>query len=73
VNVEANGLRFHVAEQGEGPAVLLLHGFPDTGEVWRRQLPALAVAGFRAIAPDLRGRGRATDRTECRRTHCRSS
>ncbi len=58
MNVEANGLRFHVAEQGEGPAVLLLHGFPDTGEVWRRQLPALADAGLRAIAPDLRGRGR---------------
>jgi pimeloyl-ACP methyl ester carboxylesterase len=58
VNVEANGLRFHVAEQGEGPAALLLHGFPDTGEVWRRQLPAFAEAGLRAIAPDLRGRGR---------------
>jgi pimeloyl-ACP methyl ester carboxylesterase len=58
VNVEANGLRFHVAEQGEGAPVLLLHGFPDTGEVWRLQLPALADAGLRAIAPDLRGRGR---------------
>jgi pimeloyl-ACP methyl ester carboxylesterase len=58
VNVEANGLRFHVAEQGDGPPVLLLHGFPDTSEVWRHQLPALADAGLRAIAPDLRGRGR---------------
>jgi pimeloyl-ACP methyl ester carboxylesterase len=58
VNVAANGFRFHLAEQGEGPPVLLLHGFPDTGEVWRLQLPALADAGLRAIAPDLRGRGR---------------
>ena len=58
MNVEANGLRFHVAAQGSGPPVLLLHGFPDTGDVWRHQLPALAGAGFRAIAPDLRGRGR---------------
>jgi pimeloyl-ACP methyl ester carboxylesterase len=58
VNVEANGLRFHVREEGEGPAVLLLHGFPDTGEVWRNQAPALAAAGFRAVVPDLRGRGR---------------
>ncbi|HVC88329.1 MAG TPA: alpha/beta hydrolase [Gaiellaceae bacterium] len=58
MNVAANGLRFHVAEQGDGPPVLLLHGFPDTGDVWRRQLPVLANAGLRAIAPDLRGRGR---------------
>jgi len=56
--VVANGLRFHVTEQGDGVPVLLLHGFPDTGDVWRRQLPALAGAGLRAIAPDLRGRGR---------------
>ena len=63
MNVEANGLRFHVAEEGDGVPVLLLHGFPDTGDVWRHQLPALAGAGFRAIAPDLRGRGR-SDRPE---------
>jgi pimeloyl-ACP methyl ester carboxylesterase len=56
VIVAANGLRFHVEETGEGPGVLLLHGFPDTGEVW--QVPALAEAGFRAVVPDLRGRGR---------------
>lgn len=58
MTVEANGLRFHVEQAGDGPAVLLLHGFPDTGEVWRHQVPALAAAGFRAIVPDLRGRGR---------------
>ncbi|WP_420127077.1 alpha/beta fold hydrolase [Longimicrobium sp.] len=55
--VEANGIRMHVAEQGEGPAVLLCHGFPETWYAWRHQLPALAQAGFRAIAPDLRGFG----------------
>ena len=58
MDVRANGLRFHVEQTGEGPAVLLLHGFPDTGEVWRHQVPALAQAGFRAVVPDLRGRGR---------------
>jgi pimeloyl-ACP methyl ester carboxylesterase len=51
----------HLAEQGEGPVVLLCHGFPETGYSWRHQLPALAEAGFRAVAPDLRGYG-GTDR-----------
>jgi pimeloyl-ACP methyl ester carboxylesterase len=60
VIVAANGLEFHVEEAGTGTPVLLLHGFPDTSAVWRHQLPALADAGFRAIAPDLRGRGRTT-------------
>jgi len=58
VSVTANGLRFHVEQTGDGPAVLFLHGFPDTGEVWRHQVPALAAAGLRTIVPDLRGRGR---------------
>ncbi len=55
-----NGLRFFVVDEGEksGPTALLLHGFPDTSYVWRHQIPALVAAGFRAIAPDLRGRGR---------------
>ncbi len=53
-----NGLRFHFVEQGEGPLVLLLHGFPEFWYSWRFQLPALAQAGFRAIAPDLRGYNR---------------
>jgi pimeloyl-ACP methyl ester carboxylesterase len=61
--VEANGIRMHVAEQGEGPAVLLCHGFPETWYAWRHQLPALAQAGFRAIASDLRGFG-GSDRPE---------
>ncbi len=52
---EANGIRFHYVEQGTGPLVLLLHGFPEFWYSWRRQLPALAEAGFHAVAPDLRG------------------
>jgi pimeloyl-ACP methyl ester carboxylesterase len=55
--VQANGLSFPVVDHGRGPAVLLLHGFPDDRHVWRYQLGALADAGFRAIAPDLRGFG----------------
>lgn len=55
--VAANGARFHVAEQGEGPVVLLLHGFPQFWWAWRHQLGALAEAGYRACAMDLRGYG----------------
>lgn len=61
--VEANGIRVHVAEQGEGPLVVLLHGFPESWYSWRHQLPALAAAGYHAVAPDLRGYGQ-TDRPE---------
>ena len=53
--IEANGVRLHVVEAGRGPLVLLLHGFPEFWYAWRHQLPALAAAGFRAVAPDLRG------------------
>lgn len=56
-HVGANGIRMHVAEQGEGPVVLLCHGFPETWYSWRHQLPVLAENGFRAVAPDLRGYG----------------
>ena len=56
--VESNGIRMAVYEQGEGPAVILVHGFPELAYSWRHQLPALANAGFRAIAPDMRGYGR---------------
>ncbi len=55
--VEANGIRMHIAEQGEGPLVLLCHGFPESWYSWRHQLAALAAAGFRAVAPDMRGYG----------------
>lgn len=55
--VAANGARFHVAVAGEGPPVLLLHGFPQFWYAWRHQLSALADAGYQAIAVDLRGFG----------------
>ncbi len=57
--VEAASLRFHALAQGpeDGPLVLLLHGFPELSRSWRHQLPALAAAGYRAVAPDLRGYG----------------
>jgi pimeloyl-ACP methyl ester carboxylesterase len=49
------GVRLHFVTMGEGPLVLLLHGFPDFWYGWRRQIPALAAAGYRVVAPDLRG------------------
>lgn len=55
--VEANGIRIHLAERGSGPLVLLCHGFPELWHSWRYQLPALAEAGYHAVAPDLRGYG----------------
>ena len=61
-DVAANGARFHIAEVGDGPLVLLLHGFPQFWWAWRHQLTALADAGFRAVAMDLRGVG-GSDRT----------
>jgi len=54
-SVRANGLQFHYLEAGSGPLVLCLHGFPDHARSFRYQLPALAKAGFRAVAPYLRG------------------
>jgi len=53
--VDANNLRFAYLEAGRGPLVLLMHGFPDTAYTWDRALPALAAAGFRAVAPFMRG------------------
>jgi pimeloyl-ACP methyl ester carboxylesterase len=55
--IETNGIRMATFEQGEGPAVILVHGFPELAYSWRHQIPALAAAGFRAIAPDMRGYG----------------
>lgn len=55
--VNTNGIRMAVYEQGTGPGVIFLHGFPELAYSWRHQLPALASAGFRAIAPDMRGYG----------------
>jgi pimeloyl-ACP methyl ester carboxylesterase len=56
-SVSANGTRFHIAERGDGPLVLLLHGFPEFWWTWRAQLTALSDAGYRVAAPDLRGYG----------------
>ena len=56
-------MRLAVETTGEGPAVLLVHGFPDSGRVWREQVGPLAEAGFRVIVPDLRGFG-ASERPE---------
>lgn len=53
--VTANGLRFAYFEEGSGPLVLLLHGFPDTARTWDAVRPALAAAGYRAVTPYLRG------------------
>ena len=55
--LQGDGLELAVADEGEGPPVLLIHGFPDSSRVWRHQVRALAGAGFRTIAPDLRGFG----------------
>lgn len=52
-----NGVELNVDDVGSGPAVLLLHGFPDSRALWRNQVPALVTAGYRAIVPDLRGFG----------------
>lgn len=56
-DVAANGIRLQVTEQGTGPLVLLCHGWPESARSWRHQLPALAAAGYRVVAPDMRGYG----------------
>src|ERR1700676_2263692 len=56
--IETNGIRLNIAEQGDGPLVLLCHGFPESWYSWRHQIDALAAAGFRAVAPDMRGYGK---------------
>ena len=58
--ISAGAIDLHVVEQGSGPPVLFVHGFPDTWRGWRRQIEAVAAAGFRAIALDMRGYGRST-------------
>ncbi|MEP7201722.1 MAG: alpha/beta fold hydrolase [Ilumatobacteraceae bacterium] len=56
-DISVGDLKFAVQDEGEGPAVVLLHGFPDSHALWRNQVPALLDAGYRVIAPDLRGFG----------------
>jgi len=55
--IETNGIRMHVVEQGTGPLVILCHGFPESWYSWRHQIEALSAAGFRVVAPDMRGYG----------------
>ncbi len=54
---DVNGIRLHYVDEGQGPLVILVHGFPYLWYMWRRQILALAAAGFRVVAPDLRGFG----------------
>jgi pimeloyl-ACP methyl ester carboxylesterase len=56
-HAEVNGIRMHYVEKGEGPLVVMLHGFPEMWWSWRYQIRALSEAGFRVVAPDLRGYG----------------
>ncbi|MFC5324547.1 alpha/beta fold hydrolase [Bradyrhizobium oligotrophicum] len=55
--VKANGIELFVRQQGEGPLVVLCHGWPELSYSWRHQIPALAAAGYRVVAPDMRGFG----------------
>ena len=64
--VEANAITLHVAEAGTGPAVLFVHGFPDTWRGWRRQMEAVVAAGYRAISLDMRGYGESSKPEEAR-------
>ncbi|MEA2315612.1 MAG: hypothetical protein QOI03_2304 [Solirubrobacteraceae bacterium] len=58
--MHTNGVELYVLDEGEGPPVVLCHGFPELAFSWRRQIPALVGAGFRVLAPDLRGFGRSS-------------
>ncbi|KAK9076075.1 hypothetical protein SSX86_004408 [Deinandra increscens subsp. villosa] len=59
-SISVNGLNIHIAEKGQGPLVLFLHGFPELWYSWRHQIVYLADHGYRAVAPDLRGYGQTT-------------
>ena len=61
--IKSNGLNMRIAEMGEGPLVILVHGWPESWYSWRHQLPALAKAGYHVVAPDMRGYGK-TDAPE---------
>ncbi|MFC5731466.1 MULTISPECIES: alpha/beta fold hydrolase [Nocardioides] len=62
--IDVNGVRLHIAEQGAGPLVLLLHGWPESWYSWRHQFGALASAGYRVVAPDQRGYARSEQPSE---------
>ncbi len=56
-DIAANGITLHIAELGQGPLLLLCHGWPELGYSWRHQMAPLAAAGYRVVAPDMRGYG----------------
>lgn len=56
--VQVNGIKMHIVEQGRGPLVVLIHGFPELSYNWRHVMPALVAAGYHAVAPDMRGYGK---------------
>jgi pimeloyl-ACP methyl ester carboxylesterase len=56
--VETNGITLRVAEAGEGPLIVLAHGWPESWYSWRHQIPVLAAAGYHVVAPDMRGYGK---------------
>jgi pimeloyl-ACP methyl ester carboxylesterase len=58
--IATNGIELNVRDEGDGPLVVLCHGFPELAYSWRHQIPALAGAGFRVVAPDMRGFGRSS-------------
>jgi pimeloyl-ACP methyl ester carboxylesterase len=64
MNVHLGDVTLHVRDSGTGIPVVLLHGWPDTGDLWRHQVPALTAAGYRVLAPDLRGFGRSSKPTD---------
>ncbi|WP_433364777.1 alpha/beta fold hydrolase [Actinoplanes sp. CA-142083] len=60
MDINVNDITLYVRDTGSGVPVVLLHGWPDTGDLWQRQVPALSEAGYRVITPDLRGFGRSS-------------
>jgi pimeloyl-ACP methyl ester carboxylesterase len=61
--IDSNGIKMRIAETGSGPLVIFVHGWPESWYSWRHQLPAVAAAGYRAVAPDMRGYGK-TDKPQ---------
>ena len=70
---DVNGVRLHLAEQGQGPLVLLLHGWPESWYSWRHQFAALTAAGYRALPLTSAATPAASSRRMSRRTHCSTS
>ena len=71
--ISANGIELFMREQGQGPLVVLCHGWPELSYSWRHQIPSLAEAGFHVVAPDMRGFGRTSAPGGDRRLHAFST